>query len=200
MGAALAMMKLFYATASPYARKVRVLALESGLHQQIESIVCLPLEADAIVHQINPLGRVPALVTAEGWLLVDSPVICEYLDSLRSSGLYPTGQARWRALRWQALGDGVMDSAVPWRQERIRPEAQRSPEWLQRRQTQVTSTLAYLEKELELDWNIGTLAVVCAWDYLHFRLPDQNWDSRFPRLAAWRQTFDRPSLTATAPE
>lgn len=92
---------------------------ESGLHQQIESIVCLPLEADAIVHQINPLGRVPALVTAEGWLLVDSPVICEYLDSLRSSGLYPTGQARWRALRWQALGDGVMDSAVPWRQERI---------------------------------------------------------------------------------
>lgn len=194
-------MKLFYSPASPYARKARVTAIEAGLEEAIELMSCMPLEVDDPVHLINPLGRVPALVTESGLLLVDSPVICEYLDSLQSSGLYPPGEARWRALRMQALGDGLMDSAVPWRQELMRTESQRSPEWLQRRQRQVTSTLAFLESDPEplQEWNIGTLAVICAWDYLHFRFGDHPWDDRFPRLASWRARQDRPSLSRTMP-
>lgn len=195
------MLKLFYSPASPYARKVRALAIEAGLDEAIELVSALPLEAGDPLHLVNPLGRVPALVCEDGFLLVDSPVICEYLDSLQSSHLYPGGRGRWVALRLQALGDGIMDSAVPWRQELMRPETQRSPEWLQRRQTQVLSTLAFLDSDagaLE-DWSIGSLAVACAWDYLLFRFPDHNWAGRFQKLHRWRQSLDRPCLERTRP-
>jgi len=195
------MMKLFYSPASPYARKVRALAIEAGLDEAIELVSAMPLEAGDPLHLVNPLGRVPALVCEDGFLLVDSPVICEYLDSLQSSHLYPTGRSRWVALRLQALGDGIMDSAVPWRQELLRPESQRSAEWLQRRQTQVVSTLAFLDSDpsaLE-PWTIGSLTVACAWDYLIFRFPEHDWAGRFRSLHRWRQSLDRPGLERTQP-
>ena len=46
--------------------------------------------------------------------LFDSPVICEYLDSVGDvMALFPAhGAARWLALKMQAMGDGIMDAAV----------------------------------------------------------------------------------------
>jgi len=43
--------------------------------------------------------------------LFDSPVICEYLDSLNTGRkLFPAaGPARWAALRQQAVADGILD-------------------------------------------------------------------------------------------
>ena len=194
-------MKLFYSPASPYARKVRALAIEAGLDAALELVTSMPLEEADPLHRVNPLGRVPALVSQEGHLLVDSPVICEYLDSLQNSGLYPKGQQRWAALNLQALADGLMDSAVPWRQELLRPESQRSEEWLRRRETQVVHTLAYLESNPTglQDWNIGTLALACAWDYLLFRFSDRDWAGEFVELARWRGQLQRPSLQQTQP-
>ena len=46
--------------------------------------------------------------------LIDLPVIVEYLDSLHSGAkvVPPSGEARWKALRLQALADGILDAAV----------------------------------------------------------------------------------------
>ncbi len=54
----------------------------------------------------------------------DSPVICEYLDSLHDGPkLIPAeGEARWKVLRLQALGDGICDAAVLFGGEMRRPE------------------------------------------------------------------------------
>lgn len=197
------MMKLFYSPASPYARKVRAVALEAGLADSIELIGSVPLNADDALHSVNPLGRVPALVLEDGSWLVDSPVICEYLDHRGGSGLFPPpGELRWTALKLQAVGDGLMDSSVPWRQELMRPEPERSAEWLARRERQVRATLAYLEESPGVlgHWNIGTLSVACAWDYLQFRFGDRDWSGEFPTLAVWfERAGSRPSLAETKP-
>lgn len=197
------MMKLFYSPASPYARKVRAVAVEAGLDGRLELVTAAPLDSADPLHAVNPLGRVPALVTEEGNWLVDSPVICEYLDYMGGSGLFPpAGEARWEALRLQALGDGLMDSSVPWRQELMRPEDERSAEWLARREQQVRATLHYLEHSPGSlgHWNIGTLSVACAWDYLHFRFGDHGWSAQFPTLAVWYDRVkSKPSLAQTQP-
>ncbi|MCA9793998.1 MAG: glutathione S-transferase N-terminal domain-containing protein [Candidatus Eremiobacteraeota bacterium] len=198
-------MKLYHSPASPYARKVRVCAIECGLEAQLELVLATPHDADDHLHQINPLGRVPALVTDEGWVLVDSPVICEYLDhqSAAPHPLFPTpGPRRWSALRRQALGDGIMDSAVPWRQELLRSEGP-SQDWLSRRQHQITATLAFLlTLESELDTvDIGNISLACALDYLLFRFGEHNWPDRFPSLYEWHSRFcSRDSFQRTRPE
>ena len=75
-------MKLRYSSTSPYARKVLVCAAERGLSETIEIIATVPGNLESGLRAENPLDKVPALITDDGMALYDSPVICEYLDSL----------------------------------------------------------------------------------------------------------------------
>ena len=98
-------MRLFYSPTSPYARKARVVARE--LTVQLEEVQVNPFAWDTDFGAVNPINRVPALELANGSVLFDSPVICEYLDVAGGSVLLPReGAARWAVLRLQALGDG----------------------------------------------------------------------------------------------
>src|SRR5690606_15569842 len=74
-----ACMKLYYAPASPYARKVRVAANRLGVN--LELVQVNPLAVDNAYGQVNPVNRVPSLKLDDGTVLFDSPVICEYLDA-----------------------------------------------------------------------------------------------------------------------
>ena len=107
-------MKLHYSSASPYVRKVMAVAIARGLDGRIEKIATNPHVSPPELLADNPLSKVPALVTDDGLALFDSPVICEYLDSLGDApALFPpAGRARWVALRLQAIGDGILDAAV----------------------------------------------------------------------------------------
>lgn len=199
------MMKLHYAPFSPYARKVRAVAIEVGLGDRIELISTSPREAGEAYGRVNPLQRIPALVLEDGSVLFDSPVICEYLDWLNPGRkLFPApGPDRWRALRLQALGDGIMDSSVPRRQESLRPAAQQSPEQLQSYIRQVRQALDALEGMTgEMgDITIGTLAVACALGYLDARFAEDDWRKGRKRLADWEKSIaQRPSLTQTVPK
>ena len=50
------------------------------------------------------------------------------------------------------------------------------------------------------DPTIGEISVGCALGYVDFRLPDLDWKSSRPKLAAWYATFsDYPSMKATVP-
>src|SRR3546814_9438894 len=94
-----------HAPASPSVRKVRVQGQETGLLDKIEvvPVTTTPMAPDAKVAAANPVKKIPALVTDDGMTLFDSPVICEYLDSLSSGAkMFPHGKARWEALRLQA--------------------------------------------------------------------------------------------------
>jgi glutathione S-transferase len=200
------LMKLYYSPTSPYVRKVVIVALETGLEPQIERIPTNVQAPGEALPAANPLGKVPALVLDSGDVLYDSPVICEYLDSLHGGPrLCPErGPARWQALRRQALADGILDAAVLCRLEGLRPEAQRSPDWLVRQWAKVTRGLDALEQEaaafIDEPLTIGHIAVACALGGLDFRFPSEPWQPGRPALTDWSEAFAaRPSLLATVP-
>ena len=200
------MMQLLTSLGSPYARKARVLIHERGLGDQVTEVPTKALENEPSHLAANPLGKIPALVLNDGTTLVDSRVLCEYLDGLGVAGrpLFPAaGPERWRALTLQALGDGICDAAVLLRLEGLRPEAQRSPMWTERWTAAIDRTCARLNGDIGLlggDLSIGQTAVAAGLDYVDFRHPDFGWAARYPVLSAWmRAITGRPSFQATAP-
>lgn len=200
-------MKLYHSPASPYVRKVMVLAQETGLLDRIEiaPVSTTPMAPDANVAAANPVKKIPALVTDDGMTLFDSPVICEYLDSLSTGKkAFPEGQARWEALRLQAAADGMLDAALLVVYEgRFREEAMRNAAWTDAQLAKITGALDAFEAAAgsfgdRVD--IGTISVGCGLGYVDFRLGHLNWRTARPKLAAWYETFSaRPSMQATKP-
>jgi glutathione S-transferase len=200
-------MKLFYATASPFVRKVMVLAIETGIVDDIElvRVAVLPTNPNPDVCAGNPVGKIPTLVRDDGGALYDSRVICEYLDSLHGgTPMFPEGgEARWTAVRRQALADGIMDAAVGARYETfLRPEALRWKDWVDGQMGKARRGLDVLDGErLGGTLDIGTIAIACALGYMDFRYPNEGWRDSRPGLAAWFEEMSaRPSMTRTVPE
>lgn len=201
-------MKLWYSPASPFARKVRISAIELGLADRIEpvEIAVLPSKPNVDLARENPLIKVPALKAEDGAVLYDSRVICEYLDSLAGGGrLFPaTGRSRWAALTRQALGDGVMDAGILRRYELVlRPAALRWDEWLAGQQAKIDHALDAADKDAGRwgdAFDIGHITIACALGWLDFRFGDFNWRERRPALAAWKARIDtRASVSQTVP-
>ena len=200
-------MKLRYSPTSPYVRKVSVAAVELGLAGRIERIATDTRDPKSGLAQDNPLGKVPALILDDGEFLYDSPVICEYLDSLHQGPkLIPAaGPARWRALRQQALCDGILDAAILRMLESVRrPEALRWPDWIALQSGKVARALDRLEADvaqLSGPPTIGQITAGCALGYLDFRFSSEDWRAAHPKLAAWYKDFaKRPSMAGTIPK
>ena len=202
-------MKLRYSAASPFARKARIVAIETGQDGEIEQTETMVWDPETDIAKVNPLGKVPALTTDDGLALCDSPLICEYLDS-RHDGprlIPPAGPERWKVLNLQALGDGIMDAAVAQMAERRThpPEAQ-SEAWMTRQQGKIAAALDALEQEasagrLDGPVSLGTITLGCALGYLDFRFAEASWREGHPALAAWYQAFARrPAMAATEPK
>ena len=142
-------MKLYWSPRSPFARKVMVFAHEARLAGRIETVRTLVsmTSPNRELMRVNPLGKIPTLVTDDGTVLFDSLVICEYLDSLHGGArLFPqVSQKRWLALRWHALGNNMLDNLVPWRNEALRPKPQQSPEVLAGFELKIRSSLEFLD-------------------------------------------------------
>lgn len=199
-------MKLRYSPTSPYVRKVSVTAIEKGLADRIRRIPTNVWDAATDISRDNPLGKVPALITEDGRVLYDSPVICEYLDALTPAPrLFPAeGPARWQALTRQALADGLLDAGVACLLEQRRPENERSATWVTRQAAAAARALDALESEVAAfgdKLTIGDIATACALGWLLFRQPFADWRSGRPRLSAWYDGFAaRPSMQATLPQ
>ena len=196
-------MKLFYSPASPYARKVLACAITRGVDSQIERVPCNPNESPSELLAVNPLSKVPCLVTDDGLALFDSPVICEYLDSRGDAlPMFPGhGPARWRALKFQAMGDGILDASVPRRWEMLKPAEAGRAAWIARQKAAVDRTLDALEADLpHRIVDIGSIAVACALGYLDFRFAAEPWRPVCPKLAAWFAAFgENPGIAQTVP-
>jgi glutathione S-transferase len=196
-------MKLLYSPFSPFARKVRIVAHETGLQDGIEVVPTSTEDPASGLSARNPLNKIPVLETEFG-PLYDSPVICEYLDTLHDGPkLVPAaGADRWRALRWEALADGLMDAALLIRYEiTLRPADKQHEPWIERQKTKIRKSLDQMEADAaELDGpvTIGTIGAASALGYLDLRFADWGWRETHPRLAAWHAGFaERPSYIAT---
>ena len=203
----MAKMNLMHSPTSPYVRKVMVMAIETGLDRKIEkrSVTTTPAAPHPDVVARNPLAKVPSL-KADGLVLYDSPVICEYLDTRhKKKKFFPgKGKARFNALRQQALGDGLLDAALLVRYElTLREEPMRSAAWQKAQMAKIRNALDQMEKEaasLKGSPTIGHVAFACALGYLDFRFPDEGWRNGHKKLAKWYDKFaQRPSMKATVP-
>jgi glutathione S-transferase len=198
------MMKLLYQTHSPYARKALVFAHEVGLAGQIEVVhhETSPTRRNEHVFAENPLGKVPVLIRPGQSSIFDSDVICAYLDTLHAGHrLIPTdGEARWHALRVQAVSQGLAEAGIAVRWETVRrPEQLRHPPLRDGYIAKLIASYDWLERELDVaaTVHVGHVAVATCLSWLEFReLP--GFRERRPRLAAWFDEFsNRPSMRAT---
>jgi glutathione S-transferase len=171
-------MKLYYAPASPFVRKVNVFAMEIGLDKKIEWVRTNPWQAEDKLTAENPLSKIPTLITDDDKVIYDSRVICEYLDSMHNGDkLIPEkGEKHWQVLRLQALADGILDAGILRFMEMKRPSELRSKDWD----------------------NMQTVACLLGW--LDFRFADEDWRTRRPQLKNWFELFSkRPSMVKTMP-
>ncbi len=198
-------MKLAYSPNSPYVRKVVACAILRGIDGRIE-LWTVPT-TDPALAEVNPLSKVPTLVTDEGVALYDSPVICEYLDGVGGApGLFPpAGPARWTALRQQALADGILDATQPRRREVALPQDEGRRAYIALQQGKVDKALDALEAEAGglgggALTTIGEVAIACALGYLDFRYPNEPWRPGHPRLEAWyARVAALPAMARTVP-
>ena len=200
-------MKLLYSPASPFARMCLVTAHELGVARQLEVehvTGVAPTTAHPELTRVNPLGRIPTLVTDHGHALHDSRVICEYLcHRAGDKKLLPDEPVkRFRVLTIQALGQGMGDAAVALRYETAtRPEAARWKELIARLRLRLIAAC----DDLEANWmrdlaevNAGGIAIGAAASYMDFRHDDLDWRANHRRLAQWFETFtERPAMQAT---
>ena len=199
-------MLLRHSHTSPFVRKVAVLLHETGLIERVElETVDGWSEPDQLTAD-NPLSMVPTLVLDDGSTLYDSPVVCEYLDRQHSGPIMipADGAGRWRVLREQALGDGILDCAVLLFVEfGKRPEDKRWDWWVELKQRAIVRALDQLEGQvgqLAERVDLGTISIAVALGYLDLPGAVGEWRGSRPALAAWYAEFaKRPSMIATAP-
>lgn len=194
--------QLFHAAASPFVRKVRVVAHEADQALDLIAVHATPLATPDALLAVNPLGKIPTLRTPSGEELYDSRVICRYLGE--GAGLYPPAPLLWRALRREALADGLLEAALLARYETIlRPEERRWEDWIAGQSGKIMRALAAMATDnanAERP-DIGDIATGCALAYLDFRYPQIDWRSTHPGLAGFAETlFARPSFQNTEPE
>ncbi|RED54090.1 glutathione S-transferase N-terminal domain-containing protein [Aestuariispira insulae] len=199
-------MQLLCSPSSPYVRKARIVRLEKKLTPDISETMVVAMESPPQLLDANPLSKIPALVRPGLPPLFDSPVICEYLDSLPSpvpALLVEKGEARWQALRLQAMADGAIDACFNMVTERRRDEEKRSPLWQDRWMNAVMRSLDRMEQECgtwQTDLDLGQIATGCLLGYLGFRFESLDWRANRPHLAKkFDEWMARPSFRETIP-
>ncbi|NOG69751.1 glutathione S-transferase C-terminal domain-containing protein [Roseicella sp. DB1501] len=196
-------MKLAYSPNSPYVRKALACAILRGIDSRIE-LWTVPT-TDPALAAVNPLSKVPSLLTGDGMALYDSPVICEYFDSVGDAApLIPApGPARWTALRQEALADGILDATQPRRRELTLPQDDGRRDYIRQQQGKVARALDALEAEagsLGALTTIGEVSIACALGYLDFRYPNEPWRPGHPALEAWyAKVAALPAMARTVP-
>jgi glutathione S-transferase len=202
-------MKLTFSPASPFARKVRIAAIELGLIDRIEfmPVTVAPGTPNEEYSKIHPLKKLPVLILDNGEIVADSYVIVEYLDELAGGGrLIPaSGPLRWKIKSDHSLLQGMLDSMLLCRYETmVRPKELRWKAWSDDHWNRAWKGMARFEGEVDTmaarPLDIAQIALTCVLGYADFRFPDCGWRKAYPGLDAfYRKMLERPSVKISAP-
>jgi len=192
-------MKLLYTKRSPYARKVRVIALEKNIPLELVD-EDLQKKSQRLL-DANPLGKVPTLILDNGTAIFDSPVICQYLDNLNDKAVMVPREAleRIEVLKWEAFADDLMAAAINLYMEHLRHPNDFHKEFTATLEKNILSAYGYIGKNLDQlkSFNLASIAVASAIGYAHFRLPHLKVRGS---LSQWFEEISkRPSVAQTIP-
>jgi len=198
------MMILRSAGPSPFGRKVNIAASVLGLAGDMTVEKADTTSATDTVRKQNPVGKIPVLVLEDGSTLFDSRVILEYLDHRAGGGkIIPAApEARFAALRLQALADGMTDAQILLVYEgRWRPQEKHEQKWIDYQADKIGRGLAALEAEppsLDPIPNVGQIALACFLGHRDLRF-NGDWRANHPKLVAWLDRFaaQAPAFEAT---
>lgn len=195
-------MRLYLNSTSPFARVARIAALERQL--PLELCWVDPWADPPELLALNPLGRIPLLVTDSGECIAEALLIVLQLDTLGSQPPLLPAAGRARVLQLTGLGMGLMEAAFACVIARKLQDPAADQTLLgQRRLRAIERSL----QALESDWaqapagpfSLGELCIGVALDYLDLRLGELDWQRRFPATQAARQRLlQRESFRQTA--
>lgn len=184
------MSKLLVSLTSPYSSKVRMAATHSGY--EFETVLTDTSKPNADLSSVNPLGKIPVLISEKDGAVFDSTVIMQYLNRETGGKLLPRAAAkRLEAERLEAIADGINDCAVAYiYEQRQRPETHIYQGWLDKQWDKVTKALDFLESgspKLPAKIHSGHIALAAALGYLNLRFP--GWDRGRPKLKRYLKKF-----------
>ncbi|MCZ0814299.1 MAG: glutathione S-transferase family protein [Pseudomonadota bacterium] len=184
---------------SPYTRRVAVSLNILGMPFERRPLTAWHNLED--VREVNPVGRIPALILDDGEVLFESSAILDHLDQVVGPGraLLPPREPDRRAdLRILAVGLGVMDKAAAARYEMVmRPEDKIHQPWVDHNLGQVRSGLDWLNAHFSPrpasdDLPQTVITTVVMYDFLNIALGDHLEMDRYESLGAlsrkWRET------------
>ncbi len=200
-------MKLYASQGSPFARKIRVMLIEKNAPHEVAMV---DLWADNEFRKTNPIGKVPALQLDDGRVLVNSPLIADYVDARFPDPRFIPADPEQRldVRRWEALADGTMDAAVASFYElRFHDEQKRSRVWLDRQRGKLEAGFAALEDMLgNRRWCVGAamsladIALACHIGFISARRAEFFPQEKYPGLTKlWKNLEARESFKRTVP-
>ena len=152
------------------------------------------------IRALNPLMRVPTLVLDDGFVLTDSHVMLDYLDTLVAAPMFPRAEPdRHRVLNVATLACGLAEKAVSLFYER-RLHSETSKVWETRCETQIGAVLARLEAiraaQTTTFWfgsaiTHADIAVACALRFMGEAHPDVLLRNPHPAIAAYVAALER---------
>lgn len=199
-------MQLYVSPRSPFVREVLVALCELGLAGSVD-LVPVVVRMDQANHTVlatNPLGKIPALILEDGSAVCGTLPIIDELDRRVDGQLLPAARVErsWH-LRHHAISHGLLEVLVLWRNERDKPQAQQSPEWLANFEIKTVNTLDAIERTMPeiaaVAFGLAHVSLAALAFYLDFRFAALDWRVTRPRLAAWvTQAAERPSVRDAA--
>lgn len=179
---------------SPFARRVAIWCdLQERPVERRKIMVTGPDWED--LKDVNPVGRVPALVLDDGAVLTESFAIVDWLEDTAPAHLRllpETGTPRRDAMQTIARAHSTSEKAVAMVYERLRRPAEfHWPDWIARVEGQITAGLAELEAHApQTGWHSGTsspngadICVVIAYDTIN-AVHSHLLEAGYPKLAA----------------
>jgi glutathione S-transferase len=201
-------MELLIARPSPYARKIRVALIEKGIPCEIT--VDNPWLENPRIQTVNPIGKVPALITDSGDVIHDSKVIFEYIETVFSGPTLTPTDAKERITHKQieAICDGICDAVVLIALEGTRPAEKQSEAWVERQTRKIYAGVEEINARLNgrksftaLEFGLAEIATVVMLEYIDFRFSEFDWRPLYPALSTlFSQISLRESFVKTKPE
>lgn len=206
-------MKLFWTPASPFTRKVSVVARELGLWDNIEILPTtwslewgyrtVPFTPGLM--EVNPVARIPTLITDGGDALGDSTMACLYLNDVsNSTKLIPDSEEKWQMWSLYGIADGMLEAQILMRAEHLRPRDIRSDSFLDKQRDRIARCLDAMEAragELDGPLDLAQITVGVTCSYQDWRDWLDDFRLGHPRLAEWYAQFsERNAMKITEPQ